>query len=233
MNRSSLIHIRSLPSSLPFSLSSPQPLGRIAVSRTMCSQSSSLSKPSEVSQSRIDTIVRIPISVFSQEISQLLHSLFVSYALSFKKAYPIFLQIRPVLSLPVQPSQDPFESTPRRSSSSSRKSFRRKFSSTVQSTVPSKLDINQFLDKRTPQVIWLEPCNSDVNHECVCIWNEEKQEKTDDHFKMNYYTCRCSSCSTHQVVDETDDLVHLIDFFVSVILQPDVRRFIAPSSIIA
>ena len=91
--------------------------------------------------------------------------------------------------------------------------------------------IAQLLRKRTLQTIWLEPSKSLENHECICIWREkEKGLDTLHHFEMDYYTCRCSLCSSVNEVDEVEDLLHLVDFFATVVIQPCKNPFYANAS---
>lgn len=167
---------------------------------------------------------------------QLLHSFYESYVTQFLLAYPVVQFSRPILSLPSQASQTMNQTTLRRRATSAKKTYRRKsIVSTLNSMKPYKPDIFQLLEKRSPLPIWLEPQKSIRSDECVCIWNEgpfgsrRKWVSSNEHMVVPYYICRCTTCAENQVIEETDDLVHLLDFFVAVVLQPGIKQ-VLPSS---
>ena len=187
-------------------------------------------------------IVSLPISFYSDKMCQLLHSFYQSYVTQFSNAYPVTLFSRPIYSVPIQSSQvsQVLQVSPqtaiRRRVASSKKSYRRKtMVSTLNSIKPSKPDIAQLLEKRSPLPIWLESQETNQSDECVCIWNEDsfassqKGLSSNEHMVVPYYICRCASCATNQMNDEIEDLVHLLDFLVSVVLQPGIDQFL-PSS---
>ena len=45
------------------------------------------------------------------------------------------------------------------------------------------------------------------------------------HFEMEYYTCRCSMCSKFNEPDEIEDMLHLVDFLATMVLQPESDPF--------
>ena len=184
-------------------------------------------------------LVSLPISFYSDKMCQLLHSYYQSYVTQFSKAYPVTLFSRPIYSLPTQVSQalqGSQQTAIRRRVASSKKSYRRKtLVSTLSSTKPYKPDITQLLEKRSPLPIWLESQEKNQSDECICIWNEDsfgsnqKGLSSSEHMVVPYYICRCTACAANQLIDEIEDLVHLLDFFVSVVLQPGIDQFL-PSS---
>lgn len=175
-------------------------------------------------------IVLVPVSAYTENIPSLLQSFFHSYTDSFFKAYPILIRTRCTQSLPVTHAHVMNEAVIRRNSACSQKSYRRKKGPSIQSAIPSNPDVASLLQKRNPQAIWLEQSKEKASHEFICIWDEEKHRKqqkvNNDHFQMNYYACRCSMCSENQVTDETEDLIHFIDFLISVVIQPNVDHYL-------
>lgn len=134
--------------------------------------------------------------------------------------------MRRAQSLPATANEN-WETTSRRSSTSSvsSKRSRKRVTPINQSTFPSIIEINQLLRKRKLQAIWLEPSKENVNHECVCIWREKGKEIKAHHFEMEYYTCRCSMCSKFNEPDEIEDMLHLVDFLATMVLQPESGPF--------
>ena len=152
------------------------------------------------------------VSIYPYFYSELLYSYFLSYSSSFKNAHSI-------IGKPLEDLAS--EGVQRRLSSSSQRSSRSKKRFSFPPSSNSRIvDIHQFVKKRSPYPIWLEPCKEATSYECVCVWTEEGMKFTKDHhFEASGYLCCCQCCSEWQERNPVEDLTRFLDFIIAIVLS--------------